>query len=279
MADECWDLRPPDWFNRQWLKTIESTNLFETYWRNAPDNLIPEKPATCQGTYCMTAEGEYLAGGFAWVDRDRTIEILKKALLEFRKRGEAMKAVPENELPFFVGAEPKKGGLKLQLGYRDLPRGENRLPHTERNQRPVNLGFLDLKREEVDLFRVAKGETKTLPQSLVKKISQQALKDCARGQCNAGKEYFREGSWTVREVSREGGKQVIELRGVSRLEGGGQTFEPTVFGRLEYDLAQENFTRFDVVAVGQRSGAAEFNFRWDDEEAAPLGVAFRLFAE
>lgn len=278
-ADECWDLSPPDWFDRQWLKTPKSTNLFEKYLKNTPKDLIPEKTSTFQGTYCMTAEGEYLAGGFAWVNRERTIELLESALSEFSKTGSAMKTVPRGELPLFMGKKPEEGGLKLQLGYRDLPRGENRLPNTKRIQRPVNLGFLDLSEEEVALFRVEKGESKELPQSLVKKISQKALKDCARGQCNADKETFRGGTWTLKEVSREGDKQVIELRGSSQLEGGGQTFAPTVFGRLEFDLTEEEFKRFDLVAVGQRTGSGEFNFRWEDEEAAPLGVAFRLFAD
>ena len=227
----------------------------------------------------MTAEGDYLAGGFAWVDRERTVQLLEKALLEFRKRGEAMKPVPEDKLPFYMGEQPQKGWLKLQLGYRDLPRGENRRPHTDWMKRPVNLGFLDLRPGEVASLRVGEGETKTLPQSLVKKISQQALKDSARGQCNVVKKSFQEGEWTVSEVSREGDKQVIELRGRSRLEGEGQTFEPTVFGRLEYDLGKDEFTRFDVVAVGQRKGAAKHNFRDQDLDAAPLGVAFRLFTE
>ena len=279
MADECWDLRPPDWFNREWLKTPKSTKLFEKYLGNAPDGLVPEKPATSQGTYSMTAEGDYLAGAFARVNRKQTIVLLEKALGEFQKRGEAMKPVPENKLPFYMGEEPRKGWLKLQLGYRDLPRGENRLVQAKWMERPVNLGFLDLKPEEVASFRVGEGENKTLPESLVKKISQQALKDSARGQCNVVKKSFQGGEWTVREISREGDKQLLELRGKSRLEGKGRTFEPAVFGRLEYDLGKERFTRFDVVAVGQRRGAAKHNFRDQDRDAAPLGVAIRLFAE
>ncbi|GHC43799.1 hypothetical protein GCM10007100_06220 [Roseibacillus persicicus] len=280
VADECWDLSPPDWFNREWLKTPRSTRLFESYLKKAPEGLIPQGTSTFQGSYCMTAEGDYLGGAFAWVDRDRTVQLLKSSLENFRKKSDGeMKPVPENELPLYVGPAPAKGGLKIQLAYRDLPRGSNRYPQTDRIERPVNLGFLDLKPEEVREFLPEGKEAKTLSQALVKKISQDCLKDCARGQCNVDKKAFRSGEWTVKESGRQGNLRTIELRGTSSLDGGGVRFEPTIYGQLEYDEGEGKFVHFDLVAVGQRSGASEFNFRRGDEDAAPLGVAFRLFAQ
>lgn len=279
VADECWDLSPPDWFDRQWLKTPKSTQLFEGYLKKAPRDLVPEGTSTYQGSYCMTAEGDYLGGAFAWVDRDRTLALMRSSLEKFRRNPPAeMKPVPENKLPFFVGDAPKTGELKLQLAYRDLPRGAERHPKTERLTRPVNLGFLDLKAEEVRAFLPEGSAEMELPRALVKRLSQEALKDCARGQCNPGDKSFQSGQWFVKEKRREGETRIIELRGTSHLDGGGTVYRPTIYGLLGYDEARATFTRFDLAATGQRQGASEFNFRGGDEKPAPLGVAFRLFS-
>lgn len=228
----------------------------------------------------MTGEGDYLGGAFAWVDRDRTLALMRSSLKKFRASPAAkMQPVPKNTLPLFIGPVPKEGGLKLQLAYRDLPRGAERFPKTQRLTRPVNLGFLDLSPEEVLEFLPPDTSKKEVPLTLVKRLSQEALKDCARGQCNAGKKSFQSGQWFVQEKRREGTTRIIELRGNSHLEGGGVTYTPSLYGLLEYDESQKQFTSFDLVATGQRRGAAQFNFRGGDEAAAPLGVAFRLFTE
>lgn len=228
----------------------------------------------------MTAEGDYLGGEFAWVDRKRTLALMRSSLQKFRTSPSAkMQPVPRNTLPLFSGSVPEAGGLKLQLAYRDLPRGTERFPKTERLTRPVNLGFLDLTAEEAQQFLPVGRDKKELPLALVKRISQESLKDCARGQCNPGKNSFQRGQWFVQEKSREGTVRTIELQGSSYLDGGGTTYAPTLYGLLGYDEAREEFTRFDLVAAGQRRGAGQFNFRGGDEAVAPLGVAFRLFSE
>ena len=78
-------------------------------------------------------------------------------------------------------------------------------------------------------------------------------------------------------VAKTAKKLTIHLTGAVRIEGGGIRYAPKLFGVLEYDRKEKKFTRFDVLASGQRSGAGQFNARDEDRQPAPLGVAFELY--
>ena len=57
-------LGPPAWLKRSWLEPndLAGLDLFKKYRTNAPRGIVPVGGSTVQGVYCMTADGEYLAG-------------------------------------------------------------------------------------------------------------------------------------------------------------------------------------------------------------------------
>lgn len=73
-----------------------------------------------------------------------------------------------------------------------------------------------------------------------------------------------EGLWTIRGL--EDNTPTPQKRG----------FDARLEGVVRYDLRREEFTEFDLVAVGSRWGGTRFNVRHDDLDPAPMGVAFTL---
>src|ERR1043166_7715619 len=85
---------------------------------------------------------------------------------------------------------------------------------------------------------------------------------------------------TVQDVTAE--KLVLKLDGDARLQQAGRdepsTYQPAIFGYLEYDRAKKRFTRFDMLALGTASGLprdanGKIAFR---KGAYPVGIAFEL---
>lgn len=280
--DECFDLFPPGWLKDEWLKNPKSTELFRTYMKNAPKGLVRPGSSTHQGVYCMTADGHYLAGHFSFASKERTIQLLKQGQRKFaelaKEKGWRPKAIPKDKPEVFLGKPAAKGGLKLRLAVRDLPRGDKKFSgHGWVGDRPFNMGWLDLDPAEAKQFITESKREKALSRALVKKISINALKDTARGQFNVQKESFQDGALAVSCVAKTASKLTIHVAGQVTVQGGGIRYEPKLFGIIEYDRNQEKFTRFDVLASGQRKGAGQFNARQGDAREAPLGVAFKLY--
>ena len=53
-------------------------------------------------------------------------------------------------------------------------------------------------------------------------------------------------------------------------------FEARLLGKATYDVKKERFLTFEMVAVGKRWGAMQFNVRSGDLGPAPMGVLFTL---
>ena len=57
---------------------------------------------------------------------------------------------------------------------------------------------------------------------------------------------------------------------------GERGIEAVIKGWLTYDVEAEAFTKFDMLALGERWGTATYNFRNDDLKRSPIGFAFEL---
>jgi hypothetical protein len=66
------------------------------------------------------------------------------------------------------------------------------------------------------------------------------------------------------ETNPYSGNRITKERGV----------ELKVRGRLTYERSSKKFSRFDMVAFGNRWGSATYNFRSRDMGPAPIGFAF-----
>jgi hypothetical protein len=61
-----------------------------------------------------------------------------------------------------------------------------------------------------------------------------------------------------------------------KLDGMSRGYDCRLRGHLTFDTAAERFTRFDLVAAGDRWGGTEHNNRQEDLPSSPMGIAFQL---
>ena len=275
VIEETFHLHPPSWVTE--TPRPESTALFRTYVKNAP-KLWAEDTSTYQGFYLMSPTGGYLGGNFGIVREEQATELMTAALEKWKASGAAMRPVPSNALTLFGGKEPQAGALKLELAYRDLPRGEVERPTTAYIQNPYNLGWFDFSAEEAQTFLTDSQEPQAIPQEVFRKLATHTLKDAVRGQKAAWKDdALQAGHLTTQRISNEGSRTTYRLSGSAKLADDQGRYEAQLHGRAVYDSARKAFVAFELVSAGQRSGKGSANGRENDPGPAPMGVAFRLY--
>ncbi|MFT5471139.1 MAG: hypothetical protein ACI8UO_006272 [Verrucomicrobiales bacterium] len=280
MIEETFFLYPPDWLKNP--PNPAATRLFKTYAANAPYGTWPAKTSTHQGLYCMTADGGYLSGRFASQSNEMARTALNQGLAEWRKQVAAgslkPKPVPTDPLDLYGGEPIQKGGLKLEVVYRDLPRGEIERPGNARFPNPYNLGWYDFSPGEARAFLVDGAEKQQLPDALFRKFAVKTLKDAVRGQMGDWKENeINSGELFSQLVGEEGTVKTFALSGSAEFKAGDQIFEPVLHGSLSFDSATGEFTDFRLIAAGQRAGRSGANGRETDLGPAPMGVGFKIY--
>ena len=78
---------------------------------------------------------------------------------------------------------------------------------------------------------------------------------------------------TAEVVESAGTTRTVQFAGQSTTDNGNRGFNARLHGRAVYDVAQEKFLAFELVALGMRKGTAGHNVR-AGEPQAPMGVAF-----
>jgi hypothetical protein len=170
------------------------------------------------------------------------------------------------------------GGVKLEVAVRDLPRGQDRNPGREAWHRGAfNLNWIDFTATEARSFVTTGRDKRTVPAAVVEKLALKTLKDSVRGQCSEWKvDALKEGRLETECIRKEDERSTMRLTGSVRLEQRGREYQCQLHGRIVHDDRQGRFLEFELVAVGQRSGSDEFNFREDDPGPAPMGVVYIL---
>jgi hypothetical protein len=280
-ADEAFFLDPPRHFQEDWLPNRQSTVLFRKFKGNAPAGLFPAGP-TVQGVYCMTAEGDFLSGYFAAAPRDRARRVIEEGWERWsrlaKERGYRAGAIPRTPLDPVPGQPAPEGGLKLEVAVRDLPRGEETHPGSEEwHRRAFNLNWIDLTASEARSLVTTERSKREVPAGVLEKLALKTLKDSVRGQCGDWKKgSLKEGELATELIEKEGERATMRITGFARLEQRGRAYDCRLHGKAVYDERRGRFLRFELVAAGQRSGSAEFNFRADDLGPAPMGVTYTL---
>ncbi|MGY8642221.1 MAG: hypothetical protein ACKVJU_14150 [Verrucomicrobiales bacterium] len=276
MIEETFFLYPPDW-----LKTPpnpESTKLFKTYTKNAPAGTWPANTTTHQGLYTMTANGDYLSGKFANPSKDAAHEILESGLNSWKSKTENAKPVPTDRLELYGGEPLQKGGIKLEVVYRDLPRGDIERPSDSRFPNPYNLGWFDFSPSEAKAFLAEKGEKKEIPSPIFSKLACAKLKDSVRGQMGDWKaQEMQSGQLFSELITENGSVKTYQLTGNAKFSSGDRSYEPTLQGEAIFDTSTGEFTEFKLIAAGQRTGRGGANGRSTDLGPAPMGVGFWLY--
>lgn len=259
-----------------------ATNLFKKYVSNSPKGTFPAETSTYQGLYCFTADGSYLSGRFARQSDEVARDALSSGLKSWQKivsdRDYRPKPVPTNRLALYGGEELRKGGLKLEVAYRDLPRGEVQRPGDAQFPNPYNLGWFDLTSEEVKSMVSHSKEKRAIHDAVFQKLARTRLKDAVRGQMGDWKKgELKSGQLFTKLLSQKGSEEVYELSGSAKLDGGARTFEPDFHGRMSFNTATGEFTDFRLVAAGQRSGKGPANGRATDLGPAPMAITLTLY--
>ncbi|MGJ8695715.1 MAG: hypothetical protein ACSHYF_05310 [Verrucomicrobiaceae bacterium] len=259
-----------------------ATNLFKTYVSQAPEGTFPRETSTYQGLYCMMPDGSYLSGKFARqsnaVARDTLNNGLEKWSQITRKNRLKPKSVPSNPLAIYGGKELTKGGLKLEVAYRDLPRAHIERPGDAQFPNPYNLGWYDFTPAEAKSFLTTGKEKAAIPDAIFTKLARTHLKDAVRGQMNDWEiGSTKNGKLFTRLIENKDGLQTFELSGSAEMAANGRTFSPTLHGTATYNTRLGEFTDFRLLALGQRSGKGPANGRSTDPGPAPMAVAFSLY--
>lgn len=277
-------LGPPPWLKTNWLEPNDRAGLelFKTCRRNAPPGVIPANGSTVQGVYCITAEGDFLSGYFAWAFRDRAKGIIEQGWDRFeqlaRRRNWDPQPVPTNRLDNTLGRPVARGGMKLEVAVRDLPRESIQHPGRDVFQRSAhNLNWVDFTPAQTTAFVTESKEPQRVPVAAWQHMALQKLKDSVRGQCPDWKEpALHRADLFTQLVDRDRAQLTLRITGEVSLREGSRSFDCRIYGRAVYDSSIREFSQFLLVSVGQRSGRAQFNSRQDDMGPAPMGVALRL---
>lgn len=257
-----------------------------------------------QGQFVATIEGELL-GSRHTADPDDLLEMLHQALSNWDNRTTQRDVSQIGDFARderYVWAYPEDG-LVLHLGCTDLPRKIDTRPEDGIYRTAHNQDFVWITREEMLSIvpeGVQKGDRFSLPEAIHRRLVRYHLLDIVRGETPAWpKEVPQDVALELLVTDVDSDHVYMTLHGGGKLQENGQWciqpparsvyrrgqmcclveergFEPHVFGYVEFDRIQEQFTRFDVLAVGSRWGGTTFNMRCDDTDAAPLGIAMTI---
>ncbi len=183
------------------------------------------------------------------------------------------------------------GGLILRETIRDLPRVDNENFETWRH----NFDHAWLTADEMNSFVPSNpevGHKYQIPEKFARRFAAFHLVDQVKGEADAWKRSEVQMAIMEAEVMKQQDDKVqIRLHGAARCvkpaTGEVNPYSRTkinqdrgvdlnIRGWLTYDTNSKSFTRFDVIAAGDRWGAATYNFRSGDLGRAPIGFAFEM---
>lgn len=243
------------------------------------------RSSTRQGTYAATPSGVFL-GSINSNDPDRIREMMQRALAKWEKLPKAERLLPtdpKTQIPAIRRAERfyPTDGLVLYVTARDLPR--ETAPGVDWRARAWNQDYAWFTKAEARELLPAQpdvGRKQELPVPIVHRIACAHLVDNVRGQTTPFEEAHVKKARLTSEVTAVDGTRVsIRIDGQTLTEDEGTRkhgFDTRLMGRATYDLAKERFVAFELLAIGTRWGATQFNFRRGDVAAEPMGVLFTL---
>ncbi|MCB9876550.1 MAG: hypothetical protein H6835_03020 [Planctomycetes bacterium] len=287
VADEAYMLYPEDEWNLKRVADAPQHRFFKAYGERMPEGDW-HHPGTKQGLYMIGPDGEYLEGRFAasGLPDDITAR-LERALERWqtlrKEKGYANKAVPRvvSSAPPEVADRP----FVLRVHSRDLPRHEGQQCRFD-PARDQQAGWMDFTRWAWNENWLALDDGRALvpdadgPQQqpvdprLVRRIAQQVLIDNVRGQAGTWPETaVKHATLTMERGPVTKGRATIVYRGEVELDDGQRSIRAELYGEGLYEPKVRDLERFELVALGTRTGAHTFNQRNDDRGPAPIGFA------
>ncbi len=257
---------------------------------------------TRQGTYAATPSGIFLAS----INANQPVAVADM----MRRALEKWKTLPRDQR-LMADAAPSQagnliraerfypvGGLVLQVHSRDLPREQASAEQGNRwyGQAWNNdfAWFTKVEARQLLPPTVATGARHEVPETLVRRIARLCIVDNVRGQTEPYSDSdVKEArmSAAVQKVdgdiaslrlegqtktNREGMWSIAGYRDMERPSQQKRGIETRLLGNAKFDLKAERFVSFELVALGTRTGATQYNGRQNDSGPAPIGFAFTL---
>jgi hypothetical protein len=253
---------------------------------------------TRQGIYAAAPSGVMLAS-VNTNDPRRIVAMLRSALDRWNGLSEAerLQAGDPNAQTGRIDRPEKRypeDGLVLRVFSRDLPREAQ--PGDWRAG-AWNQDYAWFRRDEARALLPAKleqGAKAAVPEALVRRLARLNFVDNVRGQTTPYADEHVQAAGLAAEIVRVvDGRATVQFRGATRaaregvwaVEGFQDKRAPgkqklgmdlRLFGTAEFDTAKGEFVAFDVVALGTRFGATQYNGRHDDQAVAPIGFHLGL---
>lgn len=252
---------------------------------------------TRQGIYAAAPSGILLAS----MNNNRPEQVakmLEQALAKWRSLSDDERYLPSDQLKTISQARRwerlyPQDGLAIRVNSRDLPRDNPTIKGWRADA--WNQDFLWLKRDEAIALCPQSNEVgaaRPWPDAIARRLARLNLVDNVRGQIPAfADEDIEHVTITSTIESIDDASVTIRIDGRSRtvkkgrwsIDGFKDMDNPTeqergidveLFGHAVFDRSTQRFVEFEVVAIGTRWGATQYNGRADDRD--PNGIGFLL---
>ena len=253
--------------------------------------------ATRQGTYAAAPSGLLLAS-LNSNNPDRVLQMMESALDKWKSLAREQRLLPDApaavEKISWQALYPASG-LVLSVTNRDLPRESP--SSNDSKGKSWNRDYAWFTREEAAALvpeEARIGASRAIAQDLVNRLYRLHLVDSVRGETQPFPVNGIEKATLASRVTEVKGDTVkLHLEGETRLTNEGvwsiagfrdmqspspqkRGYDAKLLGRATFDRAKQRFTDFEMLAVGMRWGATQYNGRANDRDPAPMAVAFTL---
>jgi hypothetical protein len=266
--------------------------FFKSYGESMPAGAW-NHPGTKQGIYMMGPDGEYLEGKAAANGDPRDIEARLRRALQAWETLRKQKKYANRPVPAVAEAAPPEvagKALILRATLRDLPRGDGAgaaAPSRWRRELGDSSGWRGFTEwawnqnwigfDAARAFVTDASKPEAVDAEVVRRLCREILVDNVRGQASWWEDaHVQVAALTMRRVKADKVWR-LEYLGEARMQDGDRAFAARLRGEAEWDPQQKKFVRFELIALGDRRGASQFNQRRDDLGPAPMGVAVTLF--
>lgn len=251
--------------------------------------------ATRQGTYVLAPSGVLLASGNS-NDPEVVAGMLREALAKWADLPEEERYLedlpPAREAARRWETRFDDIALVLRVNSRDLPRDPEDAPGPRRrggwHTHAWNQDYAWFNRDDLAALVPAEpvvGAVHEVPEPLVHRLARLHLVDNVRGQTVAyAEDAVQSASLSATVTKVEDGRITLAWTGATRTEQAGDSsrhdrdrgFDAELLGHAVYDTDSESFVEFELVAIGSRWGATQYNGRRNDLGPAPMGIALTL---
>lgn len=272
-----------------WQLSEGSDEEAQFFKKVAAQGHVPDPKQNQQGIYVFTPSGELLASKNESQDPKIVAALLQTALNKWESLPDSRKTATRTLRASPPNAKYPKDGLVLHCNYRDLPRGGH-LADTRWNEDYAWFTKAEIKQLFFRPWKV--GQTLDLGERDMKRWVRCHFVDMVRGETSPYKPdevkkarlSFRVTKVSVSIVSFEiKGEAFASAQGVWSLNSHymkpapqSRGFDAKMFGYAKYNVKQDKFTQFDMIALGMRWGGTEFNSRWNDVDRNPMGILFTI---